>query len=182
MSQHGAQALWGRETMAGMADGGLGKGPVETARATPVGPPPPPPSPGGGGGSGGTSQTVPDAPTNLLLESGDGQVTLTWDAPEDDGGSAITDYEYRINGQGDWISIGSTDTTTGGIDLHRDCGELSPTRRDAAHRPRKVRRIGRGERVVNEPGGLAVDRSDAKITVRRILLSACIVHAEWIRE
>ena len=23
MSQHGAQALWGRETMAGMADGGL---------------------------------------------------------------------------------------------------------------------------------------------------------------
>ena len=26
---------------------------------------------------------------------------------------------------------------------------------------------------------VAVDRSDAKITVRRILLSACIVHAEW---
>ena len=26
---------------------------------------------------------------------------------------------------------------------------------------------------------IAVDRSDAKITVRRILLSACIVHAEW---
>ena len=28
---------------------------------------------------------------------------------------------------------------------------------------------------------VAVDRSDAKVTVRRILLSACIVHAEWIR-
>ena len=28
---------------------------------------------------------------------------------------------------------------------------------------------------------VAVDRSDAKITVRKILLSACIVHAEWIR-
>ena len=28
---------------------------------------------------------------------------------------------------------------------------------------------------------VAVDRSDAKITVRNILLSACIVHAEWIR-
>ena len=66
---------------------------------------------GGGGGSGGPRQTVPDAPTNLLLEVGDGQVTLTWEAPEDDGGSAITDYEYRINGQGRWISIGSTDTT-----------------------------------------------------------------------
>ncbi len=28
---------------------------------------------------------------------------------------------------------------------------------------------------------VAVDRSDAKITVRRILLSACTVHAEWIK-
>ena len=28
---------------------------------------------------------------------------------------------------------------------------------------------------------VAVDRFDAKITVRSILLSACIVHAEWIR-
>ncbi len=26
---------------------------------------------------------------------------------------------------------------------------------------------------------IAIDRSDAKITVRRILLSACVVHAEW---
>ena len=74
--------------------------------------PPPPPTTGGGGGGGGTpSQPPPGAPRNLLLESGDGQVTLTWDAPEDDGGAAITDYEYRINGQGRWISTGSTDTT-----------------------------------------------------------------------
>ena len=38
-------------------------------------------------------------------------MTLTWDAPQDDGGSEITDYEYRIDGRGSWISIGSTDTT-----------------------------------------------------------------------
>ena len=54
---------------------------------------------------------MPDAPTNLLADAGDAAVTLTWDAPEDDGGSAITDYEYRIDGRGRWISIGSTDTT-----------------------------------------------------------------------
>ena len=53
-------------------------------------------------------------------ESGDGQVTLTWDAPEDDGGSPITDYEYRIDGQGKWISIGSTDTTTTVTGLDND--------------------------------------------------------------
>ena len=65
-------------------------------------PPPRPPSP---------PPPRPDAPMNLLMEVGDGQVTLTWEAPEDDGGSAITDYEYRINGQGSWIPIGSTLTT-----------------------------------------------------------------------
>ena len=74
--------------------------------------PPQPPNPGGGGGGGGGPlQTVPDAPTNLLVDVGDGQVTLTWKAPEDDSGSAITDYEYRIDQTGEWISIGSTDTT-----------------------------------------------------------------------
>ena len=42
---------------------------------------------------------------------GDGQVVLTWDAPADDGGAEITDYEYRIDRRNPWISIGSTDTT-----------------------------------------------------------------------
>ena len=73
-------------------------------------PPPPPRLPGGSGG-GGPRQTVPDAPTNLLAVGGDGQVVLTWEAPEDDGGTAITDYEVRIDQTGEWISIGSTDTT-----------------------------------------------------------------------
>ena len=63
-------------------------------------PPPQPPGPGGGGGGGGPRQTVPDAPINLMAEATDGAVTLSWDAPEDDGGFAITDYEYRINGRG----------------------------------------------------------------------------------
>ena len=57
-----------------------------------------------------TVSTV-DAPTDLLADAGDAAVTLTWEAPEDDGGSAITDYEYRIDQTGEWISIGSTDTT-----------------------------------------------------------------------
>ena len=107
----------GREYAFGVrAVNALGKGPVETARATPVGPPPPPPSPGGGGG-GGPLQTVPDAPTNLLADAGDAAVTLTWEAPEDDGDFAITGYEYRIDQTGEWISIGSTDTTHTVTDL-----------------------------------------------------------------
>ena len=65
----------------------------------------------GGGGGGGARQTVSDAPTDLLAEATDAAVTLTWEAPEDDGGAAITDYQYRIDQTGEWISIGSTDTT-----------------------------------------------------------------------
>ena len=71
----------------------------------------PPGGGGGGGGGGGPRTSAPDAPSNLLAAAGDGQVVLTWDAPEDDGGAAITDYEYRINGSGPWISTGSTETT-----------------------------------------------------------------------
>ena len=67
------------------------------SQTTPPPPPPPPPPPRlpGGSGGGGPRQTVPDAPTNLLADAGDAAVTLTWDAPENDGGSAITDYEWR---------------------------------------------------------------------------------------
>ena len=79
--------------------------------AAPPPPPPPPPITGGGGGGGGPRQTVPDTPINLVTDATDGAVTLTWEAPENDGGSEITDYEYRIDRRNPWISIGSTQTT-----------------------------------------------------------------------
>ena len=75
----------------------------------PPSPPPPPPGPPGGGGVPRTS--VPGAPTNLTAVGGNGEVVLSWDAPASDGGAAITDYEYRIDGRNPWISIGSTLTT-----------------------------------------------------------------------
>ena len=66
---------------------------------------------GGGAPGGGPRQTVPDAPTNPLADGGNEQVALSWEAPENDGGFAITDYEVRINGRGSWISTGSIHTT-----------------------------------------------------------------------
>ena len=68
-------------------------------------------SAGGGGGGGGPTTSVPGAPRNLTAVGGNGEVVLSWDAPASDGGAEITDYEYRINGQNHWISIGSTETT-----------------------------------------------------------------------
>ena len=72
----------------------------------------PPRPPGGGGGGGGLPPPVPSAPRNLEAVGGDRQVTLSWEAPEEDGGFAITDYEYLIGGTGrGWISTESTDLT-----------------------------------------------------------------------
>ena len=75
-------------------------------------PPPPPRPPGGGGGGGGAPRTsAPGPPRSLAAVGGNGEVVLTWDAPASDGGSTITDYEYRIDRRNPWTSIGSTLTT-----------------------------------------------------------------------
>ena len=39
--------------------------------------------------------TEPEAPQSLVATPGDGSVELVWTAPADDGGSAVTRYEYR---------------------------------------------------------------------------------------
>ena len=97
----------------------------------PIAPPPRPP-----GGGGGPRTSAPGAPRNLTAVGGYGQVVLTWDAPADDGGAEITDYEYRINGRNPWISIGSTLTT------HTVTGLVNGT--GYTFQVRAVNRIGKG--------------------------------------
>ena len=84
-----------------------------TPRSTPPPPPPPPPITGGGGGGGGGGGRArpPSYPGIIRTEGGDGEVTLTWDAPSSRGSSRIQRYEYRIDGEGEWISTGSADRT-----------------------------------------------------------------------
>ncbi len=56
--------------------------------------------------------SVPDAPRNLNAEAGNGTVLLTWDPPEDDGGTPIIGYSlYRGTTEGAdvlWLSVGNT--------------------------------------------------------------------------
>ena len=87
--------------------------------------------------TGQTAATAPDAPRKLRAVSGDGAVTLSWDAPLSDGGAAISDYEYQIDGEGEWISIGSTKRT------HTISGLTNGT--VYVFRVRAVNRIGPGQ-------------------------------------
>ena len=60
---------------------------------------------------------APGAPTNLRPTAGDGQVSLSWTAPSDNGGEPITRYEYKYRPRTDpadndeWIGTGGTQTT-----------------------------------------------------------------------
>jgi fibronectin type 3 domain-containing protein len=66
----------------------LESGPSNRDSATPGGPPPPPPP------------TVPGRPKSLNAAPGDEKVDLTWQAPDDNGGSPITNYRiYRGTSQ-----------------------------------------------------------------------------------
>jgi predicted phage tail protein len=61
-----------------------------------------------------TPRTVPNAPTGLTATPGNAQVTLTWTAPANDGGSSITDYRvYRsTNETGTYSLIASPTALT----------------------------------------------------------------------
>ena len=55
--------------------------------------------------------TVPGAPTGLYAVAGNTEVVLDWNVPVDDGGEAITDYEYSSDNGSTWSSTGSSSDT-----------------------------------------------------------------------
>src|SRR5689334_14839649 len=54
----------------------------------------------------GTPQAVAGAPTGLAVTAGAGQLSASWKAPADNGGSTISDYsiQYRATGTSAWSS------------------------------------------------------------------------------
>lgn len=60
---------------------------------------------------------APGAPENLDADAGNGTVTLTWDRPDDDGGSPITGYNiYRGTAEGYLVLL----TTIGNVTTYTD--------------------------------------------------------------
>ena len=63
-----------------------------------------------------TSFSTPGPPTDLNTSYGNGQVSLSWTAPNHDGGNAISNYivQYKSSNQ-DWNTFGHSPTTTTSI-------------------------------------------------------------------
>ena len=72
----------------------------------------------------------PPAPASLTAEAGDGRVRLVWTAPTEDGGAAITGYQFR-SAQG-----ASVPTGTAWSPLSRDPANLSYIAGRGAHQRR----------------------------------------------
>ncbi len=72
------------------------------------------------------SAVAPGAPTSLRATAGDGQATLNWMAPGNDGGAAITRYEYRYctgascTMADNWTDTGGAGTSHTVINLTND--------------------------------------------------------------
>ena len=97
---------------------------------------------------------VPDPPHNLRATVGNGQVTLSWKTPADNG-SAITGYEYRHSSDGartwapDWGTIRDSDAETTSHRLERLTNGTAYT-----FEVRTVNAVGAGDsaRVAATPG------------------------------
>ena len=77
----------------------IGEGPIASVKATP---------------RAGTRTRAPSAPRNLRVSPRDTRATLTWDPPADDGGSALTGYEYQVDREG-WEDAGAADARSVGV-------------------------------------------------------------------
>jgi titin len=59
-----------------------------------------------------TPATIPNQPTNLSVTNGNGQVTVSFTTPSDNGGSAIINYQYSINNGSTFTSFSPSVTTS----------------------------------------------------------------------
>ena len=88
-----------------------------------------------------TPLSEPSAPRNLVARAGDGYVNLSWEVPEDDGGSPVTGYKiYRGTRSGNEVFL----TTVGNVTIHYNDTGLT-NGRTYYYRVSAVNGLGEGE-------------------------------------
>ena len=70
-----------------------------------------------------TAVVAPEAPASVTAVAGDGRVTLAWTAPTEDGGAAVTGYEYRHRKDSDAGWPASWTAVADGTDAGTETGD-----------------------------------------------------------
>ena len=124
----------------------------------------------GSGIPAGVTASVPTAPRNLVVTAGDEQLTVSWTAPQSNGGSAITSYrvEYRLvdDDDDDWVNV--TDTVSPTTISSLANGESYEVRVQAENSAGEGAWISGSGSPVGPPGaptGLVVTAGDEQLTV-----------------
>jgi len=112
----------------------------------------------------------PTAPQNLALAPGDEQLTATWDAPANDGGSAITEYTVQYRSGGSWradnVSISGTTATITGLTNDREYQvRVSAVNEPSGSGPyaTAAARPAENPAVPGDPTGLSLIAGDARL-------------------
>ena len=94
---------------------------------------------------------VPEVPTDLTVTPEADQITLTWQAPLDDGGPDISDYEYSLNGT-DLIPMAGTYSVDGtGLISHTISDIVSGQAYDITVQARNAVGLGAATASINVP-------------------------------
>lgn len=59
-------------------------------------------------GSAPATVTTPSVPTNFSAIGGNGEISVSFASPVSNGGASISDYQYEIDGNETWMSVGTT--------------------------------------------------------------------------
>ncbi len=119
--------------------------------------------------------TAPDAPTNLVVdETESDQLTLTWEAPVETGGSTITGYtvQHKLSTDTDYPSSSTTVTTTSATITGLDPATLYDVRVAA------VNEIGTGEWLFGQ-GTTALSAPQAPTNVEVAVASGTSLSVSW---
>ncbi len=117
--------------------------------------------------------TKPSAMNAPTLTTGDNNLTATWTAPDDDGGSAITAYhvQYSSDGESTWTAV--TDTISGTAISHPITGLVSGTSYDV--QVRAVNAVDNGDWSASATETVRIIGTQAPFgTAASVILSAAI--------